>query len=53
MLLIGGRSGDNDIYQNSIWRLGAVSGTWTEDVALQKVSLYNRDKILLIIYKYL
>jgi len=45
MLLIGGQvnSGDES-FQNSIWRLGAVSGTWTEDVALQKA--YSGSAIL-------
>ena len=45
MLLIGGRSNDGS-YQNSIWRLVAASGTWTEDVALQKVSLNFREIVL-------
>ena len=52
MLLIGGEDNDNWSSVNSIWRLGAVSGTWTEDVALQKVSLKNVDISLFIIYKY-
>jgi len=39
MLLIGGYSMDESSYQNSIWRLGAVSGTWTEDGALPKTIL--------------
>ena len=38
MLLIGGYK-DPWSVQNSIWRLSAVSGKWTEDVALQKVIL--------------
>jgi len=45
MLLIGGRSNDDGSSQNSIWRLGAVSGTWTENVALQK-AVYSGTAIL-------
>ena len=52
MLLIGGRSNDDNSYQTSIWRLGAATGTWTEDGALLKVSLNYRDIVLVIIYKY-
>ena len=40
MLLIGGKNGDLSVYRNSVWRLSAVSGEWTEDVALQKVILF-------------
>jgi len=36
MLLIGGFYMLDYSAQNSIWRLGAASGTWTLDVALQK-----------------